>query len=138
MPNAENLIPNSDRTPSERRDNASKAGKASGKARRAKRTMREVANHIRFHDLRQSCASLLNANGCSLKDIQEWLGHSDIQTTANIYTHLNIERKASIMETMEKQYRSEVLEKVLEKCCKRCRFDDFGGNEKAPTANENR
>ena len=95
MPNAENLIPNSDRTPSERRANASKA-------RRVKRTMREVANLIRFHDLRQSCASLLNANGCSLKDIQEWLGHSDIQTTANIYTHLNVERKASIMETMEK------------------------------------
>lgn len=102
MPNAENLIPNSERTPSERRANASKAGKASGKARRAKRTMREVANLIRFHDVRQSCASLLNANGCSLKDIQEWLGHSDIQTAANIYTHLNVERKASIMETMEK------------------------------------
>lgn len=94
--------PNSERTPSERRANASKAGKASGKARRAKRTMREVANLIRFHDLRQSCANLPNANGCSLKDIQEWLGHSGIQTTANIYTHLNIERKASIMETMEK------------------------------------
>lgn len=46
MPNAENLIPNSDRTPSERRANASKAGKASGKARRAKRTMREVANLV--------------------------------------------------------------------------------------------
>lgn len=46
MPNAENLIPNSERTPSERRANASKAGKASGKARRAKRTMREVANLV--------------------------------------------------------------------------------------------
>lgn len=30
---------------------------------------------IRFHDLRHSCASLLIANGFSLKDIQEWLGH---------------------------------------------------------------
>lgn len=46
MPNAENLIPNSERTPSERRANAIKAGKASGKARRAKRTMREVANLV--------------------------------------------------------------------------------------------
>lgn len=46
MPNIENLIPNSERTPSERRANASKAGKASGKARRAKRTMREVANLV--------------------------------------------------------------------------------------------
>ena len=106
MPNAENLIPNSDRTPSERRANASKAGKASGKARRVKRTMREVANLIRFHDLRQSCASLLNANGCSLKDIQEWLGHSDIQTTANIYTHLNVERKRSEERRVGKECRS--------------------------------
>jgi len=33
---------------------------------------------IRFHDLRHSCASLLYAHGVSLKEIQEWLGHSDI------------------------------------------------------------
>ncbi len=52
--------------------------------------------HIRFHDLRHSCASLLIAQGFTLKDIQEWLGHSDIQTTANIYAHLDIERKNSI------------------------------------------
>lgn len=42
---------------------------------------------IRFHDLRHSCASLLLANGVSLKDIQSWLGHSTISTTANIYVH---------------------------------------------------
>lgn len=32
---------------------------------------------MRFHDLRHSCASLLLANGVPLKQIQEWLGHSD-------------------------------------------------------------
>ena len=42
---------------------------------------------IRFHDLRHSCASLLIANGVGLKDIQSWLGHSTISTTANIYVH---------------------------------------------------
>lgn len=56
--------------------------------------------HIRFHDLRHSCASLLVANGFTLKDIQEWLGHSDIQTTANIYAHLDIERKNKIAASM--------------------------------------
>lgn len=44
--------------------------------------------HIRYHDLRHSCASLLLANGVSLKEIQDWLGHSDYSTTANIYSHL--------------------------------------------------
>lgn len=48
---------------------------------------------IRFHDLRHSCASLLYAHGVSLKDIQEWLGHSTISTTANIYTHLDYSSK---------------------------------------------
>lgn len=50
---------------------------------------------IRFHDLRHSCASLLYANGVGLKDIQEWLGHSDIATTSNIYTHLDYSNKVS-------------------------------------------
>ena len=43
---------------------------------------------IRYHDLRHSCASLLLANGVPMKQIQEWLGHSDFSTTANIYAHL--------------------------------------------------
>lgn len=44
--------------------------------------------HMRFHDLRHSCASILRDNGWSLKQIQEWLRHSDIETTGNIYVHI--------------------------------------------------
>lgn len=48
---------------------------------------------IRFHDLRHSCASLLYAKEVDLKSIQEWLGHSTINTTANIYTHFDFSKK---------------------------------------------
>jgi integrase len=56
--------------------------------------------HIRFHDLRHSCASLLIAQGFSLKDVQEWLGHADITLTANTYAHLDMTRKRSIANTL--------------------------------------
>ena len=48
---------------------------------------------IRFHDLRHSNASMLHANGVAMKEIQQWLGHSDIGTTSNIYTHLDFDSK---------------------------------------------
>ncbi|MCD9025596.1 tyrosine-type recombinase/integrase [Cohnella silvisoli] len=48
---------------------------------------------IRFHDLRHSIASYLLKHGMSLKEIQVWLGHADIGTTANIYSHVDTEMK---------------------------------------------
>lgn len=42
----------------------------------------------RFHDLRHASASLLLANGVSLREIMEQLGHSQIALTANTYTHI--------------------------------------------------
>ena len=55
--------------------------------------------HIRFHDLRHTCASLLlnkgKHDGITLKDIQVWLGHSDFSTTANTYSHLDATSKVS-------------------------------------------
>ena len=55
---------------------------------------------MRFHDLRHSCASLLLANGVPLKQIQDWLGHSDFSTTANIYAHLDYSSKISSAQAM--------------------------------------
>ena len=46
MANEQNLIPNSERTPTERRENARKAGIASGKARREKRDRKQRAAEL--------------------------------------------------------------------------------------------
>lgn len=51
--------------------------------------------HIRFHDLRHSCATLLIANGVTLKEIQLWLGHSNIATTSEIYIHFGDDKQNS-------------------------------------------
>ena len=48
---------------------------------------------IRFHDLRHSCATILLANGVDIKLIQQWLGHSNYSTTANIYAHVDFRSK---------------------------------------------
>ena len=54
---------------------------------------KQKLRHIRFHDLRHSCASLLLAKNIPMKAIQEWLGHSTYSTTANLYTHLESNTK---------------------------------------------
>ena len=56
--------------------------------------------HIRLHELRHSCASLLINAGFTLKDVQEWMGHADIKMTANIYGHLDVSRKQSMAEKL--------------------------------------
>ena len=55
---------------------------------------------ITFHELRHSCASLLLSSGVSMKEIQEWLGHSNFSTTANIYAHLDSSAKEGTGQTM--------------------------------------
>ena len=57
---------------------------------------------VRFHDLRHSCASLLLAKGVPMKMIQDWLGHSDMGTTANIYSHLDAVSKIKTGTVMSK------------------------------------
>jgi len=43
---------------------------------------------IRFHDLRHSAATILLGMGVHSKIVQELLGHSNINTTMDIYSHV--------------------------------------------------
>lgn len=48
---------------------------------------------LTFKELRHSCASMLVAEGIPMKSIQEWLGHSNFSTTADIYSHIDYHAK---------------------------------------------
>lgn len=56
---------------------------------------------LRFHDLRHTCASILLANGANMKAVQEWLGHSSYQITADRYSHLYDGHQDDIADRME-------------------------------------
>lgn len=67
---------------------------------------RALARHglpdMRYHDLRHSTASILVDKGWDINDIKEWLGHSDISTTANIYAHISHRKKISLAQDLHK------------------------------------
>ena len=66
-----------------------------------KRVLKQYGlKNIRFHDLRHSCASLMVKKGEGIYNVQKWLGHSDIGTTANIYAHLDFQSKVESAEKM--------------------------------------
>ena len=60
--------------------------------------------HIRFHDLRHSAATLLLSEGFSLKQIQEWLGHANITTTANTYAHVTYSDKIQMASHLDQLF----------------------------------
>ena len=44
--------------------------------------------HIRFHDLRHTCATLLLTQGTHPKYVQELLGHATVAITLDTYSHV--------------------------------------------------
>ncbi len=60
--------------------------------------------HIRLHDLRATAATLLSTVA-QPKQVQEFMGHEDVSTTLNIYTH--VQRK-------ERNKTSEQMNEILE------------------------
>jgi integrase len=59
---------------------------------------------IRFHDIRHSTASYLLKLGLTMKEIQEWLGHSDFNLTMNTYSHIDTAMKKNAAEKVNKLF----------------------------------
>lgn len=56
----------------------------------------EGMQHVTFHDLRHSCASILIAHGADLFTVSKILGHASTKTTER-YAHMEIERQRVAM-----------------------------------------
>lgn len=62
---------------------------------------REGLPHKTFHALRHGCVTALLDKAQTMKDISEWVGHSSIQITMDIYAHIDTQRKAETARSME-------------------------------------
>lgn len=52
---------------------------------------------------------MLIAEGFSLKEVSEYLGHCDIGTTANIYGHLQYKAKVGMVSHMDELFVQDVV-----------------------------
>ncbi|MET3320542.1 UNVERIFIED_ORG: integrase [Peribacillus simplex] len=57
---------------------------------------------IRFHDLRHTHATILIQQNVNVKLISERLGHSDIETTLNTYSHVLPDMQKSVSDKLDK------------------------------------
>lgn len=68
---------------------------------------------MRFHDLRHSTASILHDLGWDIKDIQEWMRHKSIETTADIYTHVSKARIEKIANGLSEAFSDTKHQRML-------------------------
>ena len=69
--------------------------------------------HVKFHDLRHTQASLMLYAGVDMKVIQQRLGHSTYSTTADMYAHLMIDSQARATDKLDNLMTSTRPKKTL-------------------------
>jgi integrase len=65
---------------------------------------RTKLKNVNFHGLRHSSASYLLSQGVNIKLIQKRLGHKDIKTTLNMYSHITLEDDSAATEAFDKLF----------------------------------
>ena len=69
--------------------------------RRDKLVALSGVKRIRIHDFRHSCASLLISQGANITLIARYLGHDNIATTLNTYSHFYKSDLKNIIENID-------------------------------------
>lgn len=70
----------------------------------------DLPQNITLHGLRSSCVSILIHSGFDVRSIQNWVGHSDPDTTLKIYAKVkNKESKKEISDNMSKMFKPIML-----------------------------
>ena len=62
---------------------------------------REHLPHKTFHALRHGCVTAMLDRAQTMKDVSEWVGHSSIKITMDLYAHIDKKRKAETAKAME-------------------------------------
>lgn len=55
---------------------------------------------LKLHELRHTNISLLLSEGASMKEVQEWAGHSNYSVTANTYAHIQAKSKSRLTDSI--------------------------------------
>lgn len=82
--NEQNLVPNSARTPQQRRENARKAGKASAEARRKKKDLREALEMLLEKDFKDKNGNVLSGTEVITAKLFEKASKGDVRAFETI------------------------------------------------------
>lgn len=110
--NVQNLIPNEDRTPEERRENARKAGIASGKARRQKRTLAQIGDMIGSLDIKsEKNKAIMREAGITDEDMINDVG---MMFSLNLKAQSGDTRAIELLSKLRGQFKEQISAEVAE------------------------
>lgn len=66
----------------------------------------ELDDRLHFHDLRKTCISNLFLKGFSIKEVQKWVGQSDVETTIRIYNKLKQKDKNRVAKGLDNTFKN--------------------------------
>jgi len=64
-------------------------------------TKSRIPAGLHLHSLRHTAITRLVLAGADIKDVQNFAGHSDVETTLNIYTHINKNQSAQRLYSLQ-------------------------------------